>query len=219
MRRKIVAIAIMVLFLAIPLNIAEASNITNKQENEPLVIEVYAIDPDGFVTTEEIIFYEEEFEEFKNAISKIMDEIESANDFNWNSIRDSIVNLLGEGNKLKDFILDIFSLLKLSRNRGFVISEGHGLDLNPLDKKIDIKFRKKIAFWHYNSQGMFTDRTIIVKPFALNMKILKGRQIGLMSKFIGVYFSVSKGFLKDTFTFFYGTASHINGLQFYLQPQ
>lgn len=212
MKRKIIAISIMVLFLAIPLNIAEASTITKTQENEPIILEIVTVDSDGFLNTEEITFYEDDFKELEDAISTIMNKIVSTTDLNWNFLKDLIERLLDNDSPLFGKILEIFSLLKLSRNRGFVISSGHGYDLNPLDK-FTFKIRKKVAFWHYNSNGI-SSRTIIVKPFALNMKILEGRQIGFMSRFIGVYFFISRGFLKETNTFFIGAARHINGIQF-----
>ena len=60
---------------------------------------------------------------------------------------------------------------------------------------------------------MIDDRTIILKPLALNMKTLKGRQFGFMTRFLGVYLSVSRGFLRESYTMFMGTAHHINGIQ------
>lgn len=212
-KRKIMAISIMVLFLALPLNIAEAEEITTTQESEPYVLEIVTVDQNGFFTTEEITFFEEDFEEFENAITTIMDQIESTANFDWGFLRNLIEKILGADNPLFGTILKLFSILKLSKNRGFVISSGHGYDFNPMNK-FSFKIRKKAATWYYNSKGLFKDRTIIVKPFALKMKILTGRQVGFMHKFFGVYFFVSKGFLKETYTFFLGTALHINGIQF-----
>jgi hypothetical protein len=211
-KRKIIAISIMVLFLAIPLNIAEANTVSKIQENEPFVLEIVTFDSDGYFNTEEITFFEEDFKKLDNAISTIMNLIVSTTDLNWNFLKDLIVKIFGEDNPLFGKILEIFSLLKLSRNRGFVISSGHGYDLNPLNK-FTFKIRKKATFWHYNSNGV-SSRTIIVKPLSLNMKILNERRFGFMSRFIGVYFFISRGFLKETYTFFMGTARHINGFQF-----
>lgn len=211
-KRKIIAISIMVLFLAIPLNIADANTVSKIQENEPFVLEIVTFDPDRYFNTEEITFFEEDFKKLDNAISTFMNLIVSTTDLNWNFLKDLIERIFGEDNPLFGKILEIFSLLKLSRNRGFVISSGYGYDLNPLNK-FTFKIRKKATFWHYNSNGV-SSRTIIVKPLSLKMKILNDRQFGFMSRFIGVYFFISRGFLKETYTFFMGTARHINGFQF-----
>ena len=213
MKRKIIAMSIMVLILLLPLNIAEGSNNSNIKNKESFSLEIITNDPDGFQESQEFIFYIEEFEDIINIFSKIMDQIELNKEIDWNSIITAIVKIIGKDNPLLDKILGIFSMLNLSRNRSFVISSGHGFDINPLDK-FTLRLRKKIMAWHYNTNGVIGPRTIIVKPFAMAMKTLYGRQIGFMSKFFGVYFFISKGFLEESYTFFIGTARHINGIQY-----
>ena len=213
MKRKIIAICIILLLIAIPISIAEASETSeNEQNNETISVELTAIDSDGTLTTENLYISEEDLAELESAISMIMDQIQSTNDLDEDTLRDLIERTLGNDNSLLGRILGIFTTLKLTRNRGFVISSGHGIDYTPL-KKISFKISKKAAIWHYNSNGMRDDRTIILKPLALNMKILKGRQFGFMTRFLGVYLSVSRGFLRESYTMFMGTARHINGIQ------
>ena len=213
MKRKIIAICIILLLIAIPISIAEASETSeNEQNNETISVELTAIDSDGTLTTENLYISEEDLAELESAISMIMDRIQSTNDLDEDTLRDLIERTLGNDNSLLGRILGIFTTLKLTRNRGFVISSGHGIDYTPL-KKISFKISKKAAIWHYNSNGMIDDRTIILKPLALNMKILKGRQFGFMTRFLGVYLSVSRGFLRESYTMFMGTARHINGIQ------
>ena len=199
--------------IAIPFSIAEASETSeNEQNNEKLSVELTAIDSDGTLTTENLYISEEDLAELESAISMIMDQIQSTNDLDEDTLRDLIERTLGNDNSLLGRILGILLALKLTRNRGYVISSGHGIDYTPL-KKISFKISKKAAIWHYNSNGMIDDRTIIVKPLALNMKTLKGRQFGFMTRFFGVYISVSQGFLKKSYTMFMGTARHINGVE------
>ncbi len=213
MKRKIIAICVILLLIAIPISIAEASETSeNEQNNETISVELTAIDSDGTLTTENLYISEEDLAELESAISMIMDQIQSTNDLDEDTLRDLIEKILGDDNPLFGSILGIFTTRKFTRNRGFVISSGHGIDYNPL-KKISFKIRKKTTIWHYNSNGMIDDRTIILKPLALNMKILKGRQFGVMTRFLGVYLSVSRGFLRESYTMFMGTARHINGIQ------
>jgi hypothetical protein len=214
MKRKCMAIFVILLLLALSVSIAEASEVSvNEQNPETISVELTAINPDGTQTTENLHITQEQLTQLENAISTIMDQIQSANSLNENILRDIIGKILGNENSLIGRILGIFTTLKLSKNRGFVISSGHGIDYTPLNK-ISFKISKKLAAWHYNSNGMIDGRTIIVKPLALDMKILRGTQFGVMSRFVGVYLSVSQGFLRNSYTLFMGTARNINGIQF-----
>lgn len=212
-KRKIIAIWLVLLLVAVPVGIAGAEETQEDEEpNETFLLELSAVAADGSLTSEHILVSEEDLVELQNAVSMTMNEIESMSDFDWGILRDLIERIFGGDGPFIGKLLSIFSALRLSKNRGFVISSGHGRDLSPL-KKITFKIRRKIGFWHYNSNGMIADRTIIVKPLALNMKILKGRQFGYMTGFLGIYISVSKGFLGESYTMFMGTARHINGVE------
>jgi len=213
MKRKIIAIWIILLLIAIPINIAGASETSEKEEkNSAILAELTTVASDGSLIIKNLQISEEDLAELESAISMIMDQIQSKNDLDENVLRDIIEKILGDNNPLFGRILRLFRTLKLTRNRGFVISSGHGRDYSPL-KRISFKISKKAAIWHYNSNGIINDRTIILKPLALNMKILNGRQFGVMTGFLGVYLSVSRGFLKESYTMFMGTARHINGIQ------
>ena len=213
MKRKIIAIWIILLLIAIPINIAGASETPEKEEkNSAILAELVTVASDGSLITKNLQISEENLAELESAISMIMDQIQSKNDLDENVLRDIIEKILGDNNPLFGRILRLFRTLKLTRNRGFVISSGHGRDYSLL-KRISFKISKKAAIWHYNSNGIINDRTIILKPLALNMKILNGRQFGVMTRFLGFYLSVSRGFLKESYTMFMGTARHINGIQ------
>ena len=213
MKRKIIAIWIILLLIAIPINIAGASETSEKEEkNSAILAELTTVASDGSLIIKNLQISEEDLAELESALSMIMDQIQSKNDLDENVLRDIIEKILGDNNPLFGRILRLFRTLKLTRNRGFVISSGHGRDYSPL-KRISFKISKKAAIWHYNSNGIINDRTIILKPLALNMKILNGRQFGVMTGFLGVYLSVSRGFLKESYTMFMGTARHINGIQ------
>lgn len=213
MKRKIIAIWIILLLIAIPISIAGASETSVKEKkNSAVLAELATVESDGSLIIKNLQISEEDLAELESAISMIMDQIQSKNDLDENFLREIIEKTLGNDNPLFGRILRVFRALKLTRNRGFVISSGHGRDYSPL-KRISFKISKKAAIWHYNSNGIMNDRTIILKPLALNMKILKGRQFGVMTGFLGFYLSVSRGFLKESYTMFMGTARHINGIQ------
>jgi len=211
-KRKLMAIGIAVLFVAISISHAEAGNSSNNVESEPILLEFGTIASDGTFATDALFISEGDLSELEEAVSVIMDKIESTNDFDWGSLRELIERLFGREGILFGRLFEIFSKFKLSKTRGFVISSGHGRDLSIRDS-FSFNIRKNLAFWHYNSKKLFNDRTIIVKPSALKFKILKGRQVGIMRNFFGLYLSVSRGFLKDSYTFFMGTARRINGFE------
>jgi hypothetical protein len=211
MKRKMIAITTVLLLLAIPLSIAEANESSSIINNDTSKVQILSVNPDASITTEEIFLSEEDLAELEYKISQVMDEIPSIKD--WESLRELIEKIFGQDTPLFGNFIELFSKLKLFGNRGFVISSGHGYDFNPL-KKISFKIRKRVAFWYYNSNGLSNSKTIILKPFALNIKTLSGTQFGVMTKFIGIYLFVSRGYLRDSYTFFMGTARHINGFDF-----
>ena len=139
-----------------------------------------------------------------------MEEIENIGD--WNLIDDILEKILDQENPITGKLIGIISGLKMIKKRSFVISSGHGIDYNPL-KKITFKIRQRATFWHYNSKSILNGKTIILQPLKLNMKVLRGAQVGLMTGFTGLYLSISRGFLKESYTMFMGIARHINGLQ------
>lgn len=205
------AIWVVLLIFAISIVTVDAGETQKINENEKSIsVEIGSIASDGTISAETLEFTEEEIVELQNTMSLIMGEIENIKDLS--SLKELIERFLGDDNPMSGKLLQIFTGLKLVKNRAFVISLGQGRDLSPL-KKISFKIRKKIGIWHYNSNGMFNGRTIIVQPFKLKMKTLRGSQVGIMTGFVGVYLSFSKGFLGKSYTFFMGTARHINGLQ------
>ena len=209
-KRKISAIGVFVLFFAISLSHIEASEISIAPENKPILIEFGNINSGEKYTTELLSITEEDLTELENAFALLMSKTESTSDFDWSFLRNLLEKIFGEDNSLIESIFGIYSSLKKSRNKGFVISSGHGIDISPL-KTISTKIHKKLGFWYYNSNGFNDDKTIIVKPITLSLKILTGRQVGVMTGFFGIYLSASRGFLTNNYNFFIGTAKHING--------
>lgn len=209
MKRKIIAIWVILLLIAIPFGIAQASE-TNEQEqnNETIPVEIATFE-EGIPTTEKVILSEEELVEFENTISALIDKIQSVT--NWEGLKDIINGLLGS-NALGIFSIFRSLLSRLLPGRTYVISSGHGYKFNPF-KKSSIKIRKKLSFWHYSSGEILKDRTIILKPLALKIKVLKGLQFGFMTKFTGIYIYVARKLPEKSYTFFMGMAQRANGIQ------
>ena len=211
LKRKIIAIATVLLLLAIPLSIVEAREQPENNKNETYKVEILTVESVGKIKNEEITITDVDFAELEAKISQVIDEIPTVID--WESLLELIKKIFGQDNPLLGNIFEMFSKLKLFGRRGFVISSGHGYDLSPL-KRMSFKIRKTLGFWYYDSNQMIDSKTIIVKPLALKMETLSGGQIGYMTGFTGVYFKISRGFLKESYTFFMGAARHINGFDF-----
>lgn len=209
-RKKILAIFFILLLITMPLGIVQASETSEIEENNNTIsVEIAALDSDEILKTEKILLSEEELIEFENTISILIEKIQSAE--SWEEVKGIINNLL-EGDKpgIFSFIKGLFS--KILVGRTYVISSGYGYKYNPL-KKGSIKIRKKLLLWHYSSGEMLKDRTIILKPLALKMRVLKGSQFGVMTRFTGLFMYTARKFPQKSYTFFIGIARRANGLQ------
>jgi len=210
-KRKILTIFVILLILAIPISIAQAGETTQAEtNNETISLNIVAYQEDGKISTETITLTKTELLEFENAISTIMDKIQSGDD--WSSIKDKLGNLLGGNRIILNMVTSVLFKFKTIFNRALVISSGHGYNINPI-KKNEFKIRKSITMWRYSSENPIKDRTIFIKPLSLKMKTFRGAQIGIMSRFTGIYLHITRTLPEKSYTFFFGTAKRINGVQ------
>ena len=212
MKRKIMTILIALFLVAISVVTVEAGETTQiEQKEEPILVEITSVLSDGSISSEILETTETELAELENFINSFMEKIEHIDDPNKiESLIEQIFSNTENNGNIIGKIFGFISGLKIIKNRIFVVSSCHSVNYNPLDK-ISFKIRKKACLWHYNSKGMFNDRTIILQPFKLQFKNVKGPQVGYMTRFTGMYLSVSKGFLKERYTCFLGIARHANG--------
>ena len=211
MKRKIMAIWIILLLVIIPFGIVQAGETYQKVDNnETVTVEISTLQSDKILATETIFLSEKELVELENLITKLMDWIESVS--SWEELESFLNNLPVKSGIIQSLITKLLSKLSLFRSRAFVISSGHGYKFNPF-KKSDFCIRKKLSFWHYSNGEGVQDRTILIQPLSFKMKILKGLQIGFMTRFFGIFIFVAKNLPEKSYTFFMGTAGRINGLE------
>lgn len=208
MKEKILAILMVFMFFTIPISLAQASMINQEQGNDTVSLEIASFNEDSSFNTDIIRLSEEELADFENILSVLMDRIQSAG--NLDEVSNILDNFANQNGIIKSIITRLISSLKNLRYRGFVMSLGHRLRLNPF-KKNSYKIRQNSKFWFYTNGGKTEDRTIILKPFSLKFDILRGLQIGRMSGFFGIYIYIAKKFPLKSTTFFIGTARRING--------
>ena len=200
--------------VAIPISIAEAEVTTQKQQNnENITVELGNIETDGTITAEKTILSTSQLLNLEKTLTNIIGNIQSIEDL------DILESLTGKifGSSILGKVSQSLFKIKLKNSRAFVISSGHNYGFN-LFKKNDLKIRKTFTFWHYTSDGFLKDRTIILQPLALSMRILKGRQFGFMTGFTGIYLHIPRSLPEKSYTFFIGTARNIKGMDFSLPP-
>ena len=211
MKRKILAICVILLLVTIPFGIVQASETYETEQNsETMSIELAAFESDEILATETVVLTEEGLVELESTLSTLIERIQSSE--NWEEILGIFDNLLETKGVVLSIIFKILSKFRPFRNRAFIFSRGHSYKLNPFKNK-DFSIRKKFTFWHYSNGGRLKDKTIFFKPFDFKMKTLTGIQFGFMYKFTGIYIFIPHRFPEKSFTFFMGTSARINGIQ------
>jgi hypothetical protein len=208
-KRKFMAI-FLILLLIIPLGIVQAGVNNEKYEDKNTIsVQLTSLDLDENQKTEIVYLSEEELIEFEETITNLIDKIEASE--SWEEVQGIIDNFL-KGNNLGIFNTIKNLLFKFLPFRTYIISSGRGFKLNPF-KKGSTKIRKSLSFWHYSSGKLFKDRTVIIKPLSLKLKILKGLQAGIMTGFKGIFIYVARRFPQKSYTFFMGMTRRVYGIQ------
>ena len=216
---KMIVIGVIVLFVGLAIGPVTANEFPeNELQDEVVNIECALFDLDGSATIEKFTLSEQEFKELEGMLSEFMEKIQSATD------RNDIVNIIDTffGNKhpVLSSILKPLNIYKMFRNRAFVISQGWSYKLNPF-KDNSVEARKPFNCWYYSDQSKFEmlSRTFILRHGRLldmDIECLRGMQIGMMTRFRGIYIYVARPPPEKSYTFFMGTAHHIMGLDFTL---
>lgn len=80
--------------------------------------------------------------------------------------------------------------------------------------KNKINIVRPFTLWYYSGRSnlVLNSRTIILDPYPFGIKMLTGRQIGLMADFKGLYIQRSGSIADKAITFFFGYTSVVRGL-------
>jgi hypothetical protein len=113
--------------------------------------------------------------------------------------------------KVIDFNHD-FNQLRPVRNTAFVMSWGFMNKLLPFGKN-KMSIARPLTVWYYSGKSnvVINSRTLIVDPYPFSIRMLTGRQIGLMTNFAGVYIHLYGSMTDKAKTFFFGYAGTIRG--------
>jgi len=216
---KMVVVGVIILFVGLSIGPVTANEFPeNELQDEVLNIECALLDLDGSVTIEKFSLSEQEFNELEVMLSEFMEKIQSATD------RNDVINIIdtffGDKHPVLSFILKSLNIYKMFRNRAFVVSQGWSYKLNPF-KDNSVETQKPFNCWYYSGQSKFEtlSRTFILRHgrfLDMDIECLRGMQIGMMTRFKGIYIYVAQPSPEKSYTFFMGTAHHIMGLDFTL---
>ena len=151
-------------------------------------------------------------------LSEFMEKIQSAT--NRNDVMDILNTFLMNRHPVLFFILKPLNSYMMFRNRVFVVSQGWNHKLNPF-KNSSAEIYKLFNFWHYTNRYEFgiPSGTFILRHgrlFDTDAKCLCGIQVGMMTRFRGIYIYVARPLPEKNYTFFMGTAHYVVGLDFTL---
>jgi hypothetical protein len=102
--------------------------------------------------------------------------------------------------------------LRPVRKNVFIMSWGFTNKFLALGKN-KLNIARPLTGWYYSGRSNFVlnSRTIILDPYPFGIKMLTGRQIGLMSDFFGLYIHRSGSITDKAITFFFGFTKVVRG--------
>ena len=129
-------------------------------------------------------------------------------DFGRQPILVMLLNLLTRGVSLNYNIMKRLPI----RKTAFIMSMGFTNKYFSFAKN-SVGFAKPITTWFYSGRSnlMLNSRTIIIDPLPFTIKTINGRQIGLMTNFIGLYIHFTPTFGDNAKTFFVGYTGTVRG--------
>jgi len=102
--------------------------------------------------------------------------------------------------------------LRPLRRAAFVLSWGFTNKFIALGKN-KMSVLRPITWWYYSGKSNFivNSRTIILDPYPFSIKMLTGRQMGLMTNFGGIYIHRNGAIAEKAITFFFGVTGTVRG--------
>ena len=213
--RKSLVILIIALFSIINIIPAIANESTIENKNDNIILEYATIDHKGSTCLNQISLSENELVNIQNKLSILFEELQIQNN------NEEIINVLKSYLNKNDYpilsgILSNLFNMDFIGKRKLVISQGMGLNLNPL-KDSKIAMVKPVTTWLYSDSNNLlpipsATGVLSINPFKI--KTYMGPQFGVMLRFRGIYLNIGQTSTMQSYTFFIGTARHIGGFEF-----
>jgi len=168
------------------------------------------------------IDFKEELKDMENTIPVLMEEMSKASSFT--ELLD-VLNTFMQGRTNRPIIglilmiireiMDIMNRingLRPLKTNAFIMSWGFANKINPFK---DNKFQlyRPLTAWAYSGKSnvLVNSRTIIIDFQPFSIKMLTGRQIGLMRNFAGIYSHRETTLSQKSHTFFMGKTAAVRG--------
>jgi len=179
-------------------------------------VECMIVDETG-VLSSSLLLEQDEIDSFLEQITGLSDQIESED--TYLGLLRTVTAFLDDSNDDSVLEQELFKTvgdlhLNLAGKRVFVLSYGHGVQINPLRRFQVNLLRPSYLFWLYpgSSHIIGKDRTIIIDPNPFHVTTYDGRQVGIMKRFIGLYIFIPNKDSRESTVFFAGYAYRVLGL-------
>ena len=166
---------------------------------------------------ESLVFGEDEteFEGIsEEQLLEFMENLEGVSSYSGALLK--ITELLGKSNEGSPFQELLSEIAKISpfKKRALIVSFGSSPTLNPLRTNQVNVLRPSTFLWYYSgtSGKILSDKTIIIDPNPFHVRMIDGRQIGLVRRFVGAYSYQPGAILEPGKTLFIGYASRAIGI-------
>jgi len=204
MKRKILTIA--VIFTLLSLTFASVNAADNQVNEKGILVKLSTLRSDGKIIDKILYLKNKEIDILENILEKTFEKIEE-------NESDSVIEILMDFLKEKlpylyEIIDTIIDKIEYRLSRTTICSFGQGYKFNPF-KKSQLTFslrEKRSGFFHYSADSKITGRTYLKYPYGAKPIIVKGKQIGFIDDFVGLYIYVAKQFPNHSFSFFVGKA-------------
>jgi len=202
---SIIAVGITALFIGLAFTPATA---IESSEKEKITIDYQYYAEDGKIISGHLDVAEDVLDQFIDEMFNIFEKINKRSDL------DNIDNLIAESQffennpKLAEVIINILGILPV--HRALVMSRGKCFSFNPF-KRSNLDFRDRLSAWRYSGLPIIDAKTYMLRPYRSDFKILKGAQMGLMTRFVGMQIFIAKTFPSMCKTFFIGTPRYVFG--------
>lgn len=153
---------------------------------------------------------EEEFNEMKDELSTLFENINTGSEFEKITEKITDIQLFNRRPLLRRFITYLLNNLERDR-RPFAMSYGSCYSMSPIDKN-NMKLRNMIYLWRYDGITGMEPKTYIIQSNTDEFDVYEGRQMGLMTRFIGIFMSMIDCDTNTCRVFFLGSPRNIRGM-------
>ncbi len=210
--KAILTIGVIVLFLGVTVSPATAQTTVSNQLD---------VSTSGDFTP--VSLSERDLNSIQKVMPTLLDRMSKAT--SYSEVMTTLTSALAEFGRMPGLVLILTLIIKAInfnfkinqlrplRKAAFVMSWGFSNKFLSLGKD-KMNILRPITWWYYSGKSNFivNSRTIILDPYPFSIKMITGRQMGLMTNFGGIYIHRANAFLAEkAITFFFGVTGTVRG--------